>query len=91
MASFATLKAAAALMFVILIVLVVLVAGTTGKRRAANIYGYVYEKCTDSKLVGPVAGAMVTTSVDSTAATTDGTGHFHLPTKSPVFADEFHK
>jgi hypothetical protein len=32
----------------------------------------------------------VSTSVDSTTATTDTMGHFRLLTKSPVFSDEFY-
>jgi hypothetical protein len=48
-------------------------------------------KCADYKLVGPVSGAVVSTSVDGTTATTDATGHFHLLTKNPVFSDEFYE
>ena len=88
MASFARVKAAAARLFVILLALFV---GTAEKRRAASIDGYVYEKCADYKLVGPVSGAVVSTSVDGTTATTDATGHFHLLTKNPVFSDEFYE
>jgi hypothetical protein len=33
----------------------------------------------------------ITGSVDTTTATTDTTGHFHLLTKRPVFSDEFYE
>jgi hypothetical protein len=88
MASVASLKAAAALLFVILLALL---ARTAEKRRAANIDGYVYQTCADYKLVGPVGGAVVSTSIDATTATTDAEGHFHLLTNNPVFRDEFYE
>jgi hypothetical protein len=81
-------RTAAALLFVILLGLF---ARATDKRQAANIEGDVFEKCADHKLVGPVSGAVVSTSVDATTATTDTTGHFHLLTKNPVFGDEFYE
>jgi hypothetical protein len=87
MASFASLKAVAALFLVIVFALF---ASTAAKRQTANVDGYVYEKCADYKLVGPVSGAVVSTSVDATTATTDAAGHFHLLTKNPVFSDEFY-
>jgi hypothetical protein len=87
MASFATQKAAAVLF---LILVLPLLARTAPKRQPANLDGYVYEKCADSKLVGPVRGAVVSTSVDATTASTDAAGHFHLVTKNPVFIDERH-
>jgi hypothetical protein len=86
-AGFATLKAAVALLFVFLLAFVV---GTGAKRQPAGLDGYVYQKCVDDRLVGSVRGAVVSTSVDATTATTDAAGHFHLLTKSPVFSDEFH-
>ena len=87
MASFATLKTAVVLF---LIVVLSLFARTAPKRQPANLDGYVYDKCADSKLVGPVRGAVVSTSVDATTASTDAAGHFHLVTTNPVFVDELH-
>jgi hypothetical protein len=89
MADLASLKVAAAVFIGILFVLLASYRSTE-QRQNADIDGYVYEKCVDYKLVGPVGGAVVSTSVDSTTATTDATGHFHLLTKSPVFGDEFY-
>jgi hypothetical protein len=89
MAHFASPKTAAALAIGILVVLFAY-HRSPEQRKPANIEGYVYEKCVDYKLVGPVGEAAVSTSLDSTTATTDATGHFHLLTKSPIFFDEFY-
>jgi hypothetical protein len=89
MANLASLKVAAALFIGILFVLFASYRPTE-QRQNADIDGYVYEKCVDYKPVSPVGGAVVSTSVDSTTAATDATGHFHLLTKSPVFNDEFY-
>jgi len=88
MASLASLKAAVALF---LVVFLALLPSTIKKRRPANIDGFVYDECADYKLVGPVRGAVVSTSVDATTAATDATGRFHLMTKNPVFGDEFYE
>jgi hypothetical protein len=88
MANLASLKTAGALSIGILFAL--FASRSTEKRRPADIDGYVYEKCVDYKPVGPVSGAVVSTSVDSTTATTDATGHFRLMTINPVFSDEFY-
>ena len=76
---------------VLVVILLGLFARTTDKRQAANIEGYVFEKCADSRLIGPIGGAVVSTSVDATTATTDITGHFHMLTTHPVFSDEFYE
>lgn len=88
MARSAGLRAAAALF---LVCVFTLVAGKAGPRRPAHLDGYVYEKCVDFTLVGPVRGAVVSTSVDRTTASTDAGGHFHLVTRNPVFSDEYHE
>ena len=88
MATFATFKAVAAFF---LVTVLVLFASTAAKRQTADVDGYVFEKCADYKLVGPVSGAVVSTSVDATTATTDAAGHFHLLTKAPVYSDEFYE
>jgi hypothetical protein len=88
MASFASLKAAAVLF---LVAFLALFASTIEKRRPANIDGFVYQECANYRLVGPVSGAVVSTSLDTTTATTDAAGHFHLVTKNPVFGDEFYE
>jgi hypothetical protein len=75
---------------VLLVVLLVLFIGTRERRQPASVEGYVYQTCSDDRLVGPVAGAFVTTSVDETTARTDANGHFQMQTKSPVFSDEFY-
>jgi hypothetical protein len=85
--SLAFAKTGAALL---LVVVVVLFVGTLERRRPANLEGYVYQTCVDDRLVGPVAGAIVTTSVDATTALTDANGHFQMRTVSPVFSDEFY-
>jgi hypothetical protein len=87
MASFAFAKTGAALL---LVVMVVLFIGTRERRQPANLEGYVYQTCSDNRLVGPVAGAIVSTSVDATTARTDANGHFQMRTDNPVFSDEFY-
>jgi hypothetical protein len=87
MARLAFLKTGAALP---LAVVVVLFVGTRERRQPANLEGYVYSTCADNRLVGPVAGAVISTSVDGTTARTDANGRFQMRTHSPVFADEFY-
>src|SRR5438874_1030231 len=86
MVSLATAKTAAAL----LLVLLLLFAGTGERREPASLEGYVYQTCSDDRLVGPVVGAIISTSVDATTARTDANGHFQMRTESPVFSDEFY-
>ena len=88
MAAFAPRKGSAALLLVLVLMLF---GGRAAKRRSANLDGYVFDKCLDFKLVGPVAGAVISTSVDRTTASTDAAGHFHLLTHRPVFSDERHE
>jgi hypothetical protein len=87
MVRLAFLKTGATLLLAIVVVLFV---GTRERRQPANLEGYVYTTCTDNRLVGPVAGAIVSTSVDGTTARTDANGRFQMRTHSPVFADEFY-
>jgi hypothetical protein len=87
MSSRAIVKAGAALSLVVLLGLFV---GTREQREPAHVEGYVYQTCSDDRLVGPVAGAIVSTSVDATTARTDANGHFHMRTEKPVFSDEFY-
>jgi hypothetical protein len=87
MARLAFLKTGAALP---LAVVVVLFVGTRERRQPANLEGYVYSTCADNRLVGPVAGAVISTSADGTTARTDANGRFQMRTRSPVFADEFY-
>ena len=87
MPSLAFAKTGAALL---LVVVVVLFVGTRERRQPANLEGYVYSTCADNRLVGPVAGAIISTSVDGTTARTDVNGHFRMRTDNPVFADEFY-
>jgi hypothetical protein len=82
----ATVKAAA----VLLVILLVLFAGTRERRQPGSVEGYVYQTCSGDRLVGPVVGAIVATSVDATTARTDANGHFQMRTKTPVFSDEFY-
>ena len=57
----------------------------------AEIDGYVYHQCkTGGVLVGPVSGALVSTSVDSATVATDSTGHFGLRTETRVPDDQFY-
>jgi hypothetical protein len=75
----------------LLLVIVLVVFGETREQRQpANLEGYVYQTCADDRLVGPVAGAIVSTSVDAMTTRTDANGHFQMHTDSPVFADEFY-
>jgi hypothetical protein len=83
----ALLKTGATLL---LLVVVVLFVGTREQRQPANLDGYVYSTCADDRLVGPVAGAIISTSVDGTTARTDANGRFQMRTHSPVFADELY-
>jgi hypothetical protein len=87
MARPALLKTGATLL---LLVVVVLFVGTRERRQPANLDGYVYSTCAEDKLVGPVAGAIISTSVDGTTARTDANGRFQMRTHNAVFADEFY-
>jgi hypothetical protein len=84
MANLASLKVVAALFIGILFVLFASYRSTE-QRQNADIDEFVNEKWVDYKLVGPVGGAVVSTSVDSATSSTDATGHFHLVTKSRSF------
>jgi hypothetical protein len=75
---------------VLLVVLLVLFVGTRERRQTANVEGYVYQTCADDRLVGPVLGAIVSTTVDATTARTDANGHFQMRTTNPVFSDGFY-
>jgi len=75
----------------LLLVITIMLFGETHERRQpANVEGYVYRTCTDDRLVGPVAGAIISTSVDDTMARTDANGHFQMRTRSAVFGDVFY-
>jgi hypothetical protein len=87
MSSLAFAKTGAALLLVILLVVF---GGTRERRQPAYLEGFVYQTCADDRLVGPVAGAIVSTSVDATTSRTDANGHFQMRTGKPVFADEFY-
>lgn len=87
MASLAAAKGAAALL---LVVLFVLFAGRCERRQPATIEGYVYHTCIDGYFVGPVAGAIISISVDATTVRTDANGHFTIRTENAVFGDEFY-
>src|SRR5262249_29235581 len=75
MARPAGLKTGATLL---LLVVVVLFVEALERRQAANLEGYVYSTCADNRLVGPVAGAIISTSVDGTIARTDADGRFQM-------------
>ena len=87
MSSLAIVKIGAALL---LVVLFELFGGTHEPRQPANLEGFVYQTCANDRLVGAVAGAIVSTSVDGTIARTDANGYFQMRTGKPVFADEFY-
>lgn len=87
MARLANAKGWAALLLVVLLVLFV---GPRERRQSAYLEGYVYQRCSGERLVGPVEAAIVSTSVDAITARTDINGHFQMRTGKPVFADEFY-
>ena len=56
----------------------------------AEIDGHVYRECKDGRLVGPVQGAIVSTSLDRATATTAVDGRFTLVTDRSASHDEFY-
>jgi hypothetical protein len=84
----AKLKSAAALVFGVSIALV---AWDGPVARIAEVEGYVLTASDPSgAAVVPVVGAVVSTSLNSTTAVTDKSGHFHLRTGARVSGDEFY-
>ena len=85
----AELKDAAALLFGMS--LAVLASDGPAATRTVEVEGHVY-RARDARgvPVGPVVGAVISTSVDSTSAITDDTGHFHLRTRQRVGGDELY-
>jgi hypothetical protein len=84
----AKLKSAAALLFGTSLA-VVASRGPGGK--TVEVEGHVYSARDSSGLpVGPVVGAVISTSLESTTAVTDHSGHFHLRTRARVGGDEFY-
>jgi hypothetical protein len=82
------LKGAAALLFGASLV-VVASDGPVG--RVVEVEGHVYRARDSSGApVGPVGGAVISTSLESTTAVTDNSGHFHLRTRARVSGDEFY-
>jgi hypothetical protein len=49
--------------------------------------GWVYEKCENQRLVNPVSGLIVSTSLDSPTTTTDSQGHYELRIGTPAPGD----
>ena len=84
----AQLKGAAALLFGMFLA-VVMWDGPGG--RTPEVEGRVYRARDSSGVpVGPVVGAVISTSLESTTAVSDRTGHFHLRTRARVGGDEFY-
>ena len=84
----AKLKSAAALLFGMSLA-VVASRGPGGK--TVEVEGRVYSARDTSGLsVGPVVGAVMSTSLESTTAVTDHSGHFNLRTRARVGNDEFY-
>ena len=85
----AKLKGAAALLFGMSLA-VVASDGPVGSR-AVEVEGHVYSARDSSGApVGPVVGAVISTSLESSTAVTDHRGHFHLRTRTRVSGDEFY-
>jgi hypothetical protein len=83
-----TLKGAASLLFG-MSVAVVASDGPVGK--TVEVEGHVYRARVSSGVaVDPVAGAVISTSLDSTTAVADDSGHFRLRTRARVGGDEFY-
>jgi hypothetical protein len=59
--------------------------------RTVEVEGHVYS-ARDSRgaPVGPVVGAVISTSLESTTVVTDQSGHFDLRTRARVSGDEFY-
>jgi hypothetical protein len=84
----AQLKSVAALLFGTSLA-VVASGGPSGRR--VEVEGRVYRTRNSSGVpVGPVVGAVISMSLESTTAVTDYTGHFHLSTRARVGGDEFY-
>jgi hypothetical protein len=67
-----------------------LIAGVREQRTALAIEGRLFERCVDGVPMGPVDGAIISTSIDAVTATTDANGRFRLVTTTPNFFDERH-
>src|SRR5688500_4265049 len=82
------LKAAAAL----LVGMSVAVLASDGPvSRTVEVEGHVYSgRGSNGAPIDPVAGAVVSTSVESTTVVTDQNGRFHLRTRARVGGDEFY-
>jgi hypothetical protein len=84
----AKLKGAAALLFGISLA-VVASDGPVG--RTVEVEGHVYRARDSTGVpIGPVVGAVISTSLESATAVTDDSGHFHLRTRARVSGDEFY-
>jgi hypothetical protein len=84
----AHLKGAAALLFGMSLAVV---ASDGPGGRTIEVEGHVYRARDSSGVpVGPVVGAVISTSLESTTVVTDDTGHFHLSTRARVGGDEFY-
>ena len=84
----AKLRSAAAILFGISLV-VVASDGPAG--RTVEVEGHVYNASDSSGApVDPVVGAVISTSLESTTAVTDHSGHVHLRTRARVSGDEFY-
>jgi len=84
----AKLKGAAALLFGMSLA-VVASDGPVG--RTVEVEGQVYRARDSSGVpVGPVVGAVISTSLESTTAVTGHSGQFHLRTRARVGGDEFY-
>ena len=82
------LKGAAALFFGMSLAVVVS-DGPVG--RTVQVEGHVYRTRDSSGApIGPVVGAVISTSLESATAVTDDSGHFYLPTRARVSGDEFY-
>ena len=84
----AKLKGAAALLFGMSIVVV---ASDGPRGRTVEVEGHVY-RARDARGVpiDPVVGAVISTSLESTTAVADQSGHFDLHTRARVGGDEFY-
>jgi hypothetical protein len=77
-----------ALVVVLVFMVVAAIESWPNRRIPTNLEGYVYERCTNHRLVGPVEGADVSTSIDATTAKSDATGHFRLKTNTALLNDQ---
>lgn len=84
----AKLKSGVALVFGMFLA-VVASNGPVG--RTVEVEGHVYSARDSSGTpISPVVGAVISTSLESTAAVTDHSGRFHLRTRARVSGDEFY-